>query len=608
MERKRFKILFIFIGILYLVLFLRLIYLTVITKYEKGRITSNENLIERGDILDVNLQKLAISIKVYSIFANPHLIKNISKTKINTLAKILNIDKTVLRKKFSKDKTFIWIKRKISKTVLNKIIKLKIRGISYIKEYKRFYPNGRLASHILGITGIDNVGLEGVELYYNKYLSAIKNEKKNIVLTIDKNIQYILENELRKAYKATRAKSITGIIIEPKTGCIIAMANMPDFNPNTYQKYPYYIRKNNSISVPFEPGSIFKIISSASVLSENAVNIDEMFYCPGYKIIGDKKIKCWKKHGHITFAQVIKESCNVGIIDATLKISRFKFYDYIRNFGIGTYTGIDLPGESKGYLRSPKGMGLFSQAAISLGQEVSATALQLIVAASVIFNDGKLVQPHIVKSILNYDGSIFKEFTPIVIRQVISPNISMKIRKLLQGVLEEGGTGILANIKGYSIAGKTGTGEIYDKKIRKYNKDKVNSSFVGFVPIDNAKYGIIISIHEPKTKDKSGGKLAAPVFKRIVEKLIAYKPLEPRYKILNKYNKLKVVPDEYYINNKTIIPDFKGKNMRDAIRILKQLHLRYNLIGSGFAYKQIPTSGRKIGANKVITIWFKVKK
>ena len=605
MERKRFKILLFFISMLYLAILIRLVYLTIITGYNKTEISIKSNSLDRGDILDSNLQKLAVSIKVYSIFANPSEIKYISSEQLNKLSKILNINKRKLKSRLTKKRKFVWLKRKVSKFTLKKVLNLKIRGISYIKEYKRFYPNGRLASHILGITGIDNVGLEGVELYYNKYLNGVGDEKKNIVLTIDKNIQYILENELRKAYKKTGAKGVTGIIIDPKTGYIIAMANIPDFNPNIYQKFPYSIRRNKAISRQFEPGSIFKIISSAADLSENAITIHDKFYCPGYKIIGNKKIKCWKKHKELTFAEVIKESCNVGIIDATLKISRFKFYDYIRNFGIGTYTGIDLPGEVKGYLRKPKGMGLFSQAAISLGQEVSATALQLITAASVIFNDGKLVQPRIVKSILNTDGSVYKEFKPVVIRQVISPNIAIKIEQLLKGVLEEGGTGMLANIKGYSIAGKTGTGEIYDKKARRYSKEKVNSSFVGFIPADNARYGIIISIQEPKTEDKSGGKLAAPVFKNVVEKLIAYKPLEPRYKIHTTYNKI-ILQKKQKINiTPGIIPDFSNKNIRETLKILQKLNVRYNIIGSGFAYKQTPSPGTQISASTVITIWFK---
>lgn len=617
-SRRRLLIVLLFVLLGFLLIISRLVYLGGISSLKREKQRPVETHI-RGEILDCNYNKLGTSLKVYSIFCNPKKVKQPDSEKLKTLSSILNISEKSLKKKLSSNKTFVWLKRKIDYRTQKKITELGIDGIYYTEEFKRFYPNTRLASHILGIVGMDNIGLEGTELYYDKYLNSgwtfsEDNRNFNIVLSIDKNLQYMAESELRKAYRDTKSKSGIVIIMEPSTGYILAMASMPDFDPNNFENSSVYQRKNRAINKAFEPGSIFKIFTTAAIISEKVVQEDEYFDCPGYIKIGDKSISCWKKHNSLNFKEVIRQSCNVGIIKSIFRISKYKFYDYLRGLGLGNYTGIDLPGEVKGTLRLPKKWALFSQASVSIGQEVSTTSIQLISAACAIFNGGKFMQPQILKAIIYSDGRIYKKTAPIFIRQVIPSSVAEQVTRLLKGVVEEGGTGKLAYIKGYSIAGKTGTGEIFDLKLKEYSKDKVNASFIGFIPSENPKYAILVTLHEPKTSDNTGGQVAAPVFKNIVEKIIAYKPIPSEKYILQPQNQTanSWVQHRTNLNNrielqtKKALPDFTGKNIRQTLKILKILNAKPNLVGSGVAYKQFPAPGSKIYPGIIVTVYFKL--
>ncbi len=612
-EKRRLLILIVLFLFLFLIITIKLIKLTIIDNIRTPARERNYSIFQRGGILDCNYKQLAVSIKVYSLFCNTLEMENINAKKLDKISSILKIKKSTLKKIFSKKKKFIWLKRQVDHKTMKDISDLNIKGIYNLREYKRFYPNNRLGSHVLGITGIDNIGLEGVELYYDKYLNSTihlegKQEKFNLVLSIDKTIQYIVETELKKTIKKTQAKSGTVIIMEPATGYITAMASIPDFDPNQFSRFSQKVRQNHAVLGIFEPGSIFKIFSLAMIYTEKAVKDRETFECPGHALIGGEKISCWKKdgHGRLNFHQVIKQSCNVGMIKVIIKTSRFKFYNTLLNFNIRNYTGIDLPGEARGILRKPKGMGKFSQASISLGQEVSTTAIQLITAAASIYNDGKLMEPKIVKAIIKDDGTIYKEFKPIVIRQAVAPSIANKIKQDMKGVVEEGGTGELAYIKGYTIGGKTGTGEIYDRKLKRYDKNKVNSSFIGFFPADKARYGIIVTIHEPKTKEKAGGKIAAPLFKNIVEKMISYKETIPKTNILTpRTNGFKPPYNNSKVKKSNTLPLLKNKNMREVINILKTYNVKPNLVGSGISFKQEPPAGSKINKGMLVTVWFR---
>ncbi|MBN1898253.1 MAG: PASTA domain-containing protein [Spirochaetes bacterium] len=605
-SKKRLVVAFIFILIGFLLVISRIIYLGVFPGKVKFKFDRVE---ERGEILDCNYNTLATSLEVYSIFCNPEKVPPLEEEKIRDLSIILNISERNLKNIFQSKKSFVWLKRKVDLGTFRAIRDMKIEGINYNKEYKRIYPNKRLASHVLGIVGIDNVGLEGSELFYERYLNSghtfSDNQKNfNIVLSIDKNIQYIVETELKNAFARSKAKRGTAIVMDPGTGYILAFANVPDFDPNQYQQSSLNDRKNTAIIDAFEPGSIFKIFTTACILSENPVKKGYKFFCPGYINIGKEKLSCWARHGEIGFDDVIKQSCNVGMIRSIFKVSSYRFYDYLRDFSIGHYTGIDLPGEGKGILRPPKQWPLFSKAAVSIGQEVSTTSIQLITAACAIFNGGKVMEPKIAKAIIYPDGTIYKDFNPVAIRQVITSSIAHKVAQLLIGVVQEGGTGELAYIKGYSIAGKTGTGEIYDRKEKKYFKNRVNASFIGFIPAQKARYAILVTLHEPRSGLNTGGAIAAPVFKKIVEKLIAYKPIPAEKRVITppyiKNNYIKKIQ----LTDKKYIPDLRGKNMREILQILSAMDVKPNLIGSGVASRQYPPKGTRVYKGMVVTVWF----
>lgn len=607
-EKKRFVLVMLVLASLFLVVFVRLVQLILFAP--QGAVRKQDAGLERGQILDREFRKLALSVKVYSVFCDAARTGPAAPDAVRALSGILSVPPSGLEAAFRSGKSFVWLKRQVDYAALKKVLDLKIKGIGYIREYKRFYPNGRLGSHLLGIVGIDNSGLEGLELYYDKYLNSAPDGAAanfSIVLSIDKNIQYIVENELRRKVNASGARSGTAIVMEPDTGYIVALVNVPDFDPNVYARFPVRERKNIAISDTFEPGSIFKIFSAATVYSEKVIGEKEMFFCPGHIQIGSGRLACWKKHGALDFHQVIRQSCNAGMSRAILKISPYRFYEYIRNFGMGNYTGVDLPGEVQGFLRRPKGMGAFSQAAIALGQEVGVTSIQLITAACAVFNGGRIMEPKAVKAIVHPDGSVYKSFRPVTVRQVLSSSVADTVARDLQGVVEEGGTGDLAYVKNFMIAGKTGTGEIFDRNLRQYSPDRVNSSFIGFFPANRVRYAILITIHEPRTADKTGGKVAAPVFRDIVEKIIASEAIPNEHRLIISTQENSSFLNRTYApaGREGRLPDVSGRNMREVLNILKAYKVKVNLRGTGISFRQTPAAGERVREGMVVTVDFR---
>jgi cell division protein FtsI (penicillin-binding protein 3) len=506
---------------------------------------------KRGTIYDTNLRELAISIDITSIAAHPQKIKN-AQVVARSLAKVLKINRKSLVRKLSSDKKFVWIKRKVTPKETESVRNLKIAGIDFIPEHKRFYPNKTLAAQILGFTDIDDHGLEGIEFYYDASLQGATSKYtvlkdalgrgfdgdknivsnysgNNLVLTIDSVIENITEKALEETVKKFSAKSGMAIVMSPKTGAILALAHYPFFNPNAINSFSQKIWRNRIITDPFEPGSTMKIFAAAAAIESGNCSPNSIFYCENgaYKI-GKHVIHDTHKHRWLSLQQIIKHSSNIG----TVKFSAITGPKYLsktlRNFGFGTKTGIDCPGETAGSMAPYKQWTKIDAGTIAFGQGISASALQLITATAAIANKGVLMKPFIVQAITDHNGRLIKSFGPRKVRRVLSEKTARTLVRIMKTVITEGGTGVNAALEGYSVCGKTGTAQkIGEKGI--YADGKYISSFIGFVPAKRPKAVILVVIDEPK-KQHYGSIVAAPVFKKIAHKTIGYMNLQPKSK------------------------------------------------------------------------------
>lgn len=503
---------------------------------------------QRGLIWDRRMRKMAVNIDVDSLYAVPSQIEDIEYLSLR-LSPIIKVSSEDLRERLfrKRQKDFIWLMRRLDEETSHRVRKLKkilrLEAIGLLTESKRFYPKGQTASHIIGYTNIDNEGIEGIELKYDEYLRGKRKKVfnnrdargrslskgieeatagNNILLTIDETIQYIVEREIEKAMQEWKARAATAIMMNPMSGEILAMANCPTYDPNLPGRSPGYKRRNRAITDIYEPGSTFKSILAAAALEEGIVEVDEEFdVSKGYIVVGGKAIRDIHRHETLTFKDVIQRSSNVGAVQVGLRLGEEKYYKYMRRFGFGEKTGIDLPGEVRGILRSPGDWSGTSLAALSIGQEIGVTPLQILRAYSAIANGGLLMRPYIVSEIISPEGEVIKRFSPKVVRRVISHETAESLKEILKTVVEEGGTGHRAYIKGNLVAGKTGTAQMVDPETGSYSKDKYVSSFVGFVPADNPRIALIVVVYEPEGT-RYGGVVAAPVFKRIIEHTLTY--------------------------------------------------------------------------------------
>jgi len=575
---------------------------------------------KRGIIYDRYMRELAVSVEVNSLYAQPMKIKDPLYV-ANALYPLINIDKKEIIKKLNSDKPFVWIKRQLGIEESKRLENLNIEGIGFVKESRRFYPNGELASHVLGFVGIDSRGLEGLEYKYNNYLSGrikfimgrdalgrrlfLHEDRRggySLVLTLDKIIQYIAERELIKGIKENRAKGGVVVVVNPMNGEILAMADYPQYNPNSFSKYDPYFWRNDCIEYIFEPGSTFKVFLVAAAIEERAVKNKELIFCGNGVIkVGNRRIHDIHPYKWLSVEDIIKYSSNIGAGEIGEKLGRERFYKYIKKFGFGEKTGIGLPGEEKGILRDYKGWSDFDLRVISFGQGISVTPIQLVAGFSAIANGGNLVKPLIVKRIINDRGDIIKEFKPRIIRRVISKRTAYIVKKMLKKVIEKGGTGERAYIKGYGVGGKTGTAQ----KVSRYGylKHRYISSFVGFLPLSNPKFAIIVVIDEPQ-KSIYGGTVAAPVFKRIAMDIIHYYKIEPKWED-NKKRIINISDNEKLDveDNKRFMPNFYNMSIRKVLKKMKGYPVE--IIGSGIAVNQYPEPDTPINGDRKYIIMFK---
>lgn len=507
------------------------------------QVKTEELPVKRGLILDRKGRELAINLDVESIFCNPAEISGSEAPNVAAaMSKITGKHTEAILTKLNGNSRFCWIDRKIAPQVAETVRSSKMKGIGLVNEVRRVYPKSNLASHLIGFVDIDNRGIEGLEQKYDKELTATgekivayrdakgnvlsKGELKeikgnNIFLTIDEGLQYILEKNLDDAVKHWRASYATAIMMDPFTGEIMAMANSPSFNLNNPSVIKPQIRKNRAITDCYEPGSTFKIIVGAAALEEGLVKPNASYDCSaGYIEVGGRRIKDAHRHGVLTFQEVIQKSSNVGTIKIGLTLGKERLYDYIKRFGFGEKTGIDIIGEVSGWIRPHETWSGVSIGSISIGQEIAATPLQLLRAYSVIANGGLLVKPYLLSEIQSPDGVTVYKATPDT-KRVLSEKTARNFNMILTTVTEVGGTAKEASVDGNLVAGKTGTAQKFDSVTKRYSKVNYVSSFVGFVPADKPRLALVVVVHDPRGHIY-GGIVAAPVFRKIANDALSY--------------------------------------------------------------------------------------
>jgi cell division protein FtsI (penicillin-binding protein 3) len=498
----------------------------------------------RGTIYDRQGKVLAMNMDVPSVFGVPASLGDPSRT-ARHLSPVLHVRAGELEKKLRQDKHFVWLARKLEPEQGRKLERLALDGVGVVMEGRRFYPKGPLLSHVLGFAGMDDRGLEGLELKYETFLRGEKrtvvlqrdalgrvvfpkglNERgvtagHSLTLTIDEVIQYIAEKELDEAVNRANAKSGTIIVTNPNTGAVLAMAVSPRFDPNTVGALSPDRWRNRALTDSYEPGSTMKVILAAAALEEKVMAPGTMIFGEhGQMSIANTVIHDHEKTGWMTFAQMIQRSSNIGAAKVGTALGGWRLYDYLKEFGFGEKSDIDLPGEVAGLLRGPREWGRRSVASISMGQEIGVTPLQMVMAVGAIANGGLLMKPYVVSEVRNTVNLPVAQSKTQVRRRVISNETAGTLARLLEGVVTDG-TGGKAAIPGYRVAGKTGTAQKIDPRTGAYSSTQLVGSFVGFMPAEAPQLAMIVVIDEPQGEGW-GGVVAAPVFRRVGEQVLNY--------------------------------------------------------------------------------------
>ena len=624
---------------------------------------------KRGAIYDRNMRPLAMSTEVESAFAIPTELGENKALAAHLLSGVLNIPREVLETKFNSGSTFVWVLRKLPPDKSDAVKALNLKGVYTMKENERFYPKRDMAAHVLGYVDLDEKGQGGVEHQLDKQIGgksekilvmadakqrwfdggqAQRDQGANVVLTIDEKIQYIAERELAAGIAKTHAIAGTIIIQNPSTGEILALANWPKFNPNSPGEVKPEARMNRAVSAIYEPGSTFKLITLAAALDQNLTRPDEVFDCEnGAVTLSGHKIHDHKKFGMLAVSDILAQSSDVGSIKVALRLGAPKFYEYIRSFGFGQQTGIELPWESKGMLGKLNTWSGISIGSISMGQEVGVTPIQLVTAVSAIANGGILRKPFLVSEVRKGDQLLYSgDAAQAESHQVLRPETAATVRNLMEGViLTPKGTGKYARLDGWTAAGKTGTAQKIDPNTKRYSPTQFIASFTGFAPINNPAVTILVSLDSP-VGEHEGGQVAAPIFKRIAEQVLPYldvprdvpvtaKLIQASYKnedlseapdtALDDFNPMDFNAQPETGNAKPsakpepappsvtvaldeggdiAVPDFHGKTVRDVTETCLRLGLNPVLIGSSLAQDQSPAAGAKVRRGARITVRF----
>ncbi len=588
---------------------------------------------KRGTIYDAQGKPLAISISTDSFYANPAEVKRSKREKeiAQKVAEILELEPDKVLQQITKEQAFVWIKRHVPEEKAQKLKTAKLPataeftatnslpGIKSVEEPERFYPKGQLLANVLGFAGIDHQGLYGIEKSYDQILSGISgtimveydnrgqeipdalqkyippHDGNSIFLTIDETIQYIVERELDGIMQLHSPKKAGIVVMEPKTGRVLAMGMRPAFDPNNYNDFAQVNWKNFLVSDVYEPGSTFKTVTMSGALDEGVVNVNDRFYCGGFVQVGGRKVRCWKaSHGSQSFMEGVQNSCNPVFVTVGLRSGKDVFYRYLHGFGFGKKTGIDLPGEATGILLSKDKVQEIHLATMSIGQTNAVTPLQLLTAFAAMANEGKLMKPQIVKEIRDKEGKLMRTIEPEVVRQVISVETAQQVMSILESVVSEG-TGKTAYVEGYRVGGKTGTAQ----KIIPgggYSTSEYIGSFLGVAPVNDPRMVCLVVVDSPEGM-YYGSQVAAPAFRNIVRDTLRYlqvpAQIEPE-KIANNLHSIE-------------LPSLVDLQVSEAVKILSQKKLKADILGQGTKVKaQLPLAGTKVVEGSKVVLYTSV--
>ena len=633
------------IGSVIGLLLVKMLYLTVIKGPElaekaETQWKSEMNLTAmRGNIVDRNGSILVTSTNVYRIEVDMDTLKTYIEDEKTTVEKVSSDLAEALGASYDdiygklsdEENKFIILSKGLEKDVIDKVKSLEIRGLVYYDEIERYYPNGNYLSQVLGIINSEGVGLTGLELQYDDYLSGLSGIRiggvdaysndlpfvsgkqtnaingKDIVTTIDENLQYYAELVANEGLETYKAKRVSITIMNPNNGEILAMASTPGYDPNDpYEGYENFegdtendkiqnMWRNSIVSDTYEPGSTFKIITMAAAMEEGLIHDDDVFVCNGSKTFGDVNVHCWNLSGHgaQTAAEILKNSCNVGFMELGARLGAEKLNEYIKKLGFGSITGIDLPGEAEGIVKSTNSISDIDLATIAFGQTNTLNALQLLTAVNAVANGGNLIQPHIVKEITHKDSNgntiVDKTIEGKTTENVLSEKTSATLREYLERTAtQDAGAGTF--VQGYDIGGKTGTAQKVDRETGTYSADKYIASMVAMTPVDDPQLTVYISVDEPSTGVYYGGQVASPLMKKLFSHIFAY--------IESPTGKA-----SYSISKDVVIPEVRGKSIEEAKSILEENGLGCEINGDGNTIVSInPYPGTTVKAGSKITL------
>jgi cell division protein FtsI (penicillin-binding protein 3) len=623
------------------VVMVRLVQLQVLGRpfFERQAARQSERTItvdpRRGAIVDRNGHPLAVSVDAESVYAVPQDIGDPASTAA-ALGRALGLDadaRKELQFQLGRTRAFVWVRRKVDPGTARAVRDLQLDGVGFLTENRRYYPQRELAAHVIGYVGLDNTGMSGIEYTFEEairgraakvvirtdarrralgHTEKPSTEGHTVVLTLDESIQHVAEKELDRTVQETGSAAGVAVVMDPRTGEILALANQPTFNPNRFNAYPSSRWRNRAVTDAYEPGSIFKIVTAAAGLEEKVVDPDEVIDCGGgFLEVAGIRINDHRVFDHLTFRDVMARSSDVGVARVAQRLGRENFNRYMRGFGFGAATGVELPGESGGLLRPPARWSALSLPTLSFGQEIGVTALQMATAVSAVANGGYLMKPIIVRQVEDSKGRVVRESRPTAVRRVLDPATSDTLTDILRGVVRSG-TGHRAAIPGYAVAGKTGTAQKVEASGRYSMVDHV-ASFVGFVPASRPALVVLVSLDTPRGPANGGGDIAAPLFARIAEPALRRLAVPPddadrvlratafRPESVHRAayrggleSAAEAPPSSTEDDFPGFMPDLRGAPAREAATAAARLGLIVELRGSGRVVLQTPAPGAEI--------------